>query len=205
MQIHDISVPIRPGMIVYEGDPAVHLERVASIAAGDKANVSRLDLGVHTGTHIDAPIHFLEGAPASESIRVETLIGDAEVIDATSADGDFDDAALDRLGIPEGAERILLKTPNGRLWERDSFSPDYLSLTASGARYLIARGVRLIGIDYLSIGDPEAHRELLTAGVIPVEGLDLREVEPGRYRLICMPLLLEGSDGVPARAVLLDG
>jgi arylformamidase len=204
MSIYDISVPIRPGMIVYDGDPAVHLERVAAIADGAQANVSRLDFGVHTGTHVDAPVHFLEGAPGSESIRVDTLIGAAEVVDATSADGNFDREALERLDIPDGAERVLLKTPNGRLWARDSFSPDSMRLTGSGARYVIGRGVRLIGIDYLSIGDEEAHRELLAAGVIPLEGLDLREVVPGRYQLVCLPLRLEGSDGVPARAVLLD-
>jgi arylformamidase len=203
MKIHDISIPIRTGMIVYEGDPDVHLERVSSIAEGAQANVSRLDFGVHTGTHIDAPVHFLDGGPASESVPVDALIGAAEVVDATSADRDFDEEALARLDIPEGAERVLLKTPNGRLWERDSFSPDYISLTGSGARYVVGRGIRVIGIDYLSIGDEEAHRELLAAGVIPLEGLDLREVEPGRYQLVCLPLRLVGSDGVPARAVLL--
>jgi arylformamidase len=107
-------------MIVYEGDPAVHLERVAAIADGAQANVSRLDFGVHTGTHVDAPVHFLEGAPGSESIRVDTLIGAAEVVDATSADGNFDREALERLDIPDGTERVLLKTPNGRLWARSA-------------------------------------------------------------------------------------
>lgn len=203
MKVYDISVPIRPGMIVYDGNPAVHLERVDSIANGAHANVSRLELGVHTGTHVDAPVHFIEEAPGSESLELEPLLGPAVVVDAMSADGDLDEETLTRLEIPEGAERVLLKTSNGRLWARDSFSREFIRLTGSGARYLIGKGVRVIGIDFLSIGDEEAHQELLAAGVVPVEGLDLREVEPGRYQLICLPLRLEGSDGAPARAILL--
>jgi arylformamidase len=202
MKLYDISVPIRPGMIIYDGNPGVHLERVDSIPEGAHANVSRLDFGVHTGTHVDAPLHFIEGGPGSESIDVEELVGPAHVIDATSAVGDLDDQTLERLDIP-AAERILLKTTNGRLWERESFSRDFIRLTGSGARLLIAKNVRVIGIDYLSIGDAEAHQELLSAGVIPVEGLDLRAVEPGLYQLVCLPLRLDGSDGDPARAILM--
>lgn len=204
MKIHDISVPIRPGMIIYEGNPAVHLERVDSIANGAHANVSKVDLGVHTGTHVDAPSHFLADAPGSESIAIEQLLGHAEVVDATSEGGDLDAKALEQVDISEGAARVLLKTRNSRLWDRDSFSRDFIGLTGSGARYLIGMGVRVIGIDFLSIGDAEAHRELLAAGVIPVEGLDLRAVAPGPYELACLPLRLEGSDGVPARAILIE-
>jgi arylformamidase len=203
MKLHDVSVPIRPGMIIYEGNPGVHLERVDSIPEGATANVSRLDFGVHTGTHIDAPLHFIEGGPGSESIAPGALIGPAVVVDATAATGDLDEETLRQVEIPN-AERVLLKTTNSRLWERDSFTRDFLRLTGSGARYVIEKGIQLIGIDFLSIGDPEAHRELLTSGVIPVEGLDLREVEPGPYELICLPLRLEGSDGAPARAVLIE-
>jgi arylformamidase len=202
MKLYDISVPIRPGMIVYDGNPGVHLERVDSIPKGATANVSRLDFGVHTGTHVDAPLHFIEGAPGSESIKIETLIGTAHVIDATSVVGDLDAEALEHLDIPV-ADRVLLKTTNGRLWARDSFSRDFIRLTGSGARHLIGKGVRVVGIDYLSIGDAEAHQELLSAGVVPVEGLDLRAVEPGEYQLVCLPLRLEGSDGDPARAILM--
>jgi arylformamidase len=202
VKIFDISVPIRPGMIVYAGNPGVELERVDSIPDGAHANVSRLALGVHTGTHVDAPSHFLEGAPGSESLALEPLFGPAVVIDATSARADLDEETLSALDIPDGARRVLLKTTNGRLWDADSFSHDFLRLTGSGARYLIGRGIQVIGIDFLSIGDEDAHRELLGSGVIPVEGLDLREVEAGEYQLVCLPLRLEGSDGAPARAVL---
>jgi arylformamidase len=205
MKLHDISVPIRPGMIVYEGNPGVELERVDSIANGAHANVSRLELGTHTGTHVDAPVHFLDGAPGSEGIELEPLIGAAVVVDATSLEADLDEDALARLDIPAGVERVLLKTPNGRLWAQNEFSRDFIRLTGSGARYLIGKGIRIVGIDFLSIGDEEAHRELLGAGVVPLEGLDLRDVEPGRYELVCLPLRLEGSDGAPARVVLIEG
>jgi arylformamidase len=204
MKIHDISVPIRPGMIVYEGNPGVHLERVDSIPDGAHANVSRLDLGVHTGTHVDAPLHFIEGAPGCESVELAPLIGPAVVVDAMAATADLDEQTLAGLDIPPGAERVLLKTTNGRLWDGDTFTRDFIRLTGDGARYLIARGVRVVGIDFLSIGDAEAHRELLGNGVIPVEGLDLRAVEPGNYQFVCLPLRLVGSDGAPARAVLIQ-
>jgi arylformamidase len=203
VELYDISVPIRAGMIVYEGNPGVSLERVQSISEGAHANVSRLALGVHTGTHVDAPLHFLEGAAGSESLELGPLIGPAVVVDATAVDDDFDADTLERLDIAEGAERVLLKTRNGRLWDRDEFSRDFIRLTGSGARYVVERGIRVIGIDFLSIGDAEAHRELLSAGVIPIEGLDLRRVEPGAFQLVCLPIRLEGSDGAPARAVLI--
>jgi arylformamidase len=203
VKLHDISVPIRAGMIIYEGNPDVSLKRVESIADGAHANVSRLELGVHTGTHVDAPLHFLEGGPGSESLQLESLIGSAAVVDAASADRDLDAETFMGLDIPFGAERVLLKTSNGRLWERNSFSRDFVRLSGSGARYVIERGIAVIGIDYLSIGDEEAHRELLSAGVIAIEGLDLRNVDAGLYQLICLPIRLEGSDGAPARAVLI--
>jgi arylformamidase len=203
MEIFDISVPIRPGMIVYEGDPDVHLEREVSIADGGPANISRLDLGVHTGTHVDAPVHFIEGGAGVDSLLLETLVGGAHIVDATEADGALDDAALRKLALPDGAERLIFKTRNSRLWELEEFSHDFVRLSGSGARYLIERRVRLVGIDYLSVGDEEAHVALLSAGVVPLEGLDLRSVEPGEYRLVCLPLRLVGADGAPARAVLL--
>jgi arylformamidase len=202
MELYDISVPVRPGMVIYPGDPEVVLERVESMAEGADANVSRLSLGVHTGTHLDAPLHFFDDAAGSEAFELETLVGRAAVVDATSLTGDIDEEALAGLEIPDWAERLLLKTANGQLWERETFSSEFVRLTGSGARHLVDRGVRLVGIDYLSIGDHEAHRELLGNGVVALEGLDLRRVEPGEYRLVCLPLRVEGSDGVPARAIL---
>jgi arylformamidase len=203
VQIFDVSVPIRPGMIVYEGDPDVHLERARSIAEGASANVSRLDFGLHTGTHLDAPVHFIEDAAGAETLPLEVLIGDAYVVDATDVEGVLDEPALTELALPVGVSRLIFKTTNSRLWDLEEFSHEFVRLTGDGARHLIGRGVRLVGIDYLSIGDEEAHVALLDAGVIPLEGLDLRRVEPGPYRLVCLPLRIVGADGAPARAVLI--
>ena len=200
--VHDISVPIRPDMHVYPGNPGVRLELHESIAEGAIANVSKLELGVHSGTHVDAPSHFIDGAAGTESLPLGALVGPAAVVDATGIDGDLDEDALASLDLP-AVDRLLLKTTNSALWGEPSFTHDFIRLNGSGARHLIERGIRLIGIDYLSIGDEDAHRELLGAGVVPLEGLDLRGVEPGAYQLVCLPLKLEGSDGAPARAILL--
>jgi arylformamidase len=206
MDYIDVTVPIRPGMPLYEGDPAVSLERVTSLGAGGVCNLSRLDFGVHSGTHIDAPLHFIDGAPGVETTSLDALLGDAFVIDATSVSGHIDAGALGRLEVPAGSERVLFKTANSGLWERGVFSREFVALTEDAARELVRRGVRLVGIDYLSIApfaDPApTHLVLLEAGVVILEGLDLRRVQPGRYRLICLPLLVEGADGAPARTLL---
>ncbi|HEY8172098.1 MAG TPA: cyclase family protein [Dehalococcoidia bacterium] len=206
MEIIDVSVPIRPGMIVYEGDPDIRMQRVASIADGAICNITSLDLGVHTGTHIDAPVHFIEGAGGVESVALDALIGPAVVVDAIGISRDIDAAALRELMLPDGAERVIFKTPNSELWSRASFSSEFFGLTEDGARALVDRSVRLVGIDYLSIapmGNPApTHVALLGAGIVILEGLDLRNVRPGNYTLMCLPLRLEGSDGAPARTVL---
>jgi len=198
VEIIDVSVPIRPGMVTYPGDPTVSLERVASLANGDVVNLSRLDFGVHSGTHVDAPVHFIDGAPGAETLPLDVLVGPARVLDLTTVDR-LDASAFDGVEL---AQRVLLKTRNSELWARDSFADDFLALTEDGARALIDGGVQLVGIDYLSIGDEAAHEALLDAGVVVVESLDLRGVDPGEYELICAPLKLVGSDGAPARVLL---
>jgi arylformamidase len=203
VEIIDISVPIQPGMVTYAGDPNVHLERAISIAEGAVANISRLDFGVHTGTHVDAPLHFIEGAPGTEALPLGVLVGPAHVVDATAVDESLDEKALREVDLPEKTERVIFKTRNSQLWELTEFSHDFVRLSGDGARYLVGHGVRLVGIDYLSIGDEDAHHELLGAGVVPVEGLDLRGVQPGAYWFVCLPLRLVRSDGAPARAVLI--
>jgi arylformamidase len=204
MRLFDISVPIHEAMIIWPGDPAVQLERVSSISAGAPCNVSRLDLGVHTGTHVDAPLHFVEGAAAVEGLPLESMLGWADVVD-TVGSGVLDGATLASLPLPAQSERLLFKTASPSLWEHDEFVPDFAELNGDGARYLVARGVSLVGIDYLSVGDEDAHRVLLGAGVVALEGLDLRGIEPGRYRFVCLPLRIVGSDGAPARAILMRG
>jgi arylformamidase len=202
MEIIDISVPIRTGMPIYEGNPGVRLTRIQAIDAGAASNVSELVLGVHTGTHVDAPIHFIEEGDGAETLPLDALIGPAHVVDGTSLHGPIDAESLGGLHLPKEAERLILKTRNSELWASSEFTRDFIRLTADGARMLIGRGARLVGLDYLSIGDREAHRVLLGSGIVALEGLDLREVEPGPYELICLPLLLEGADGAPARVVL---
>jgi arylformamidase len=204
MELLDITVPIREGMVMYPGDPAVHLERVSAISEGAVANLSRLDFGVHTGTHIDAPVHFIDGAPAAESLPLDVLVGPATVVDATEVEGPLDRSTLKTMDLPD-ATRLLFKTTNSQLWSSDHYAEDFVHLTGDGAELLVERGVRLVGLDYLSVGDPDAHRALLGAGIVAVEGLDLREAEPGAYDLLCLPLKIVGSDGAPARAVLARG
>jgi arylformamidase len=196
MTIIDISVPVRTGMVTYPGDPEVRLERVKAIADGESANISKLDLGVHSGTHVDAPLHFIDGADGADELPLDVLNGPCQVVEAAA----LDESAVG--AVPEGAERVLFKTPNSELWAQDTFPERFEQLDGAAARALVERGVRLVGVDYLSVGDEDAHRVLLGAGVVPVEGLDLRGVEPGSYELYCLPLRLVGSDGAPARAIL---
>lgn len=202
----DISVPIQPDTPIFEGDPPYRIELAGSMAAGAICNVSRLELGAHTGTHLDAPRHFIDGAAASEAIPIDDCIGPAWVVDGTSLTrtiGASDVAALD---IPPGETRLLFKTPNSDLWGKPGFQSGFIAFDGDAAALLVERGTRLVGIDYLSIapfGDPVAtHRALLRASIVILEGIDLRHVEPGPVELLCLPIRLVGSDGVPARALV---
>ena len=190
-------------MVHYPGDPKVRMRRAQSIAEGDIANVTVLDFGLHSGTHVDAPLHFLEGAAGVDALPLEALIGPADVVDSTSiASNPIDRAAFGALDIPDDCERLLLKTRNAALWDRDEFVEDFLCLDDSGAHFVLDRGIKLIGIDYMSIGDVDTHRTLLSRGVIALESLDLRAVDAGRYELLCLPLRIVGADGGPARVLL---
>jgi arylformamidase len=203
MEILDISVPIRAHMPVWPGNAGVDLRPVETIAGGHPANVSALDFGVHTGTHVDGACHFLEGAAGVDVTPLAPLVGNALVLDARDVTSTIDAAVVDRLDPPAGTERVLFRTRNSELWAQGDFVDDFVALDASGAEALIGRGVTLVGIDYLSIGDSGAHHALLGAGIVVVEGLDLRAVEPGPYGFVCLPLKIVGSDGGPARALLL--
>jgi arylformamidase len=201
----DISVPIYAGMVRWPGDPPVEISQAMHLDRGDICTVSRLALGLHTGTHVDAPSHFLRGARGVDSLSLEAMVGPARVIEIveTPAIGEADLAGC---GIERG-DRILLKTSNSaRCWSTDEFVPDSAHLTLAGAAYLAGVGIRTVGIDYLSIGHgddgPAVHRALLGAEILIVEGLNLSAVEPGAYDLVCLPLKIRGGDGAPARALL---
>jgi len=207
MPIYDITVPIRSGMPVYEGDPGIEIQPWSALAKGDSANVSFLHFGAHTGTHVDAPAHFIDGARKIDTLSLEALIGPARVIrvpdEVTEIDPDFLAAAdLDQV------ERILFHTRNSSFW-KEGFRNDYTHLLPEAAQILIDRGVKLVGTDYLSIekfhsGHHRTHLALLSNNVVIVEGLNLSEIGPGDYELICLPLkIADGAgDGAPARAVL---
>lgn len=205
MALHDVSIPIHPGMVIYHDNPGVEIERASSIPEGATANVSRITMGLHTGTHIDGPLHFFDDGAGADSLPLQAMVGPALVIELPDIGaGPIDEAALRAAEIPAGTERLILKTPNSELWDRAEFTRDFVRLDGSGAGYVLELGLRLIGIDYLSIGDPDAHRALLGAGVVALEGLDLRGIEPGRYELLCLPIRVIDTDGAPARVVLRD-
>jgi arylformamidase len=207
MDLFDISLPLRPGMIVYPGDASLQAERSCAIANGDAYNLTRLQISAHAGTHVDAPLHFINGGADVTRLPLKALIGPAFVVDATQISTDIDAATLAQLDMPSGVSRLLFKTPNSRLWDLDHFRDDFIGITADAAEVLVSRGVQLVGIDYLSLApaaDPApAHVILLKAGVVILEGIDLRAVEPGPYQLVCLPLLIEGCEGAPARAILI--
>jgi arylformamidase len=202
----DISAPLTPALHVFPGDPPFHCHPVASIATGAPANLSRFEGSTHMGTHVDAPLHFLPGPPGVEALPLDALCGPAFVADATACTTHLTAADLARLHIPDGCERLLLKTASAALWDLPDFSPDYVALTPEAAHDLVRRGIRLVGIDYLSIAPfanpAPAHVALLEAGIVILEGLDLRPAATGAYELLCLPLLLPGADGAPARALL---
>lgn len=209
MPIYDISVPISPSLPTWPGDHSpVQIEPVARIAQGGRANVSRITLGTHTGTHVDPPIHFIANGKAVDQLDLEVLIGPALVTDMRGRSA-ITVADLEA-AVPPGVERLLFKTDNSRLWAMEGgFTPDYVALTAQAAHWLVVRGLRLVGTDHLSVqryGDPHpgAHNTLLGAGVVIVEGLNLLNVQPGLYQLICLPLKIAQGDGAPARAVLVS-
>jgi arylformamidase len=211
MQIYDISVAIAPGETpTYPGDPGIEVGSWSAIARGDRANVSVLNFGAHTATHIDAPSHFIEGAPGISSLPLDALLGRARVVEIP-VDADAVDESHVRPESLQGAERVLFKTRNSAFWEnpRGQFRKDFAYVEPGAARALVAAGVRLVGFDYLSVekfGSEgfETHLALLSAGVVIVEGLDLRAVGAGLYELCCLPLkIAAGSgDGAPARALL---
>lgn len=211
MPLFDISAPVAPGRTpTYPGDPGLEISSWSAIERGDPANVTNLHFGAHTGTHVDAPAHFIEGAARLPELPLEAFVGPARVVEIPPDVRAVEESHLAAAGL-EGAERILFKTRNSAFWRdsRGQFREDFAYLTPEAARSLAARGPRLIGWDYLSIErfgseDFGAHLALLGAGIVIVEGLDLSAVGAGDYELFCLPLRIESGhgDGAPARALL---
>lgn len=208
MKIFDVSLPISPGMIVWPGDPPVVLERVSSMDAGAHDNVSRLACGVHTGTHVDAPHHFLNDGRTVDTLSLDVLVGPVQVVQVPEEVGLITGGLLEKAAVKPGTLRLLLKTRNSRLWERSvkEFDRGYVGLSVDAAEWIVGAGVKLVGIDYLSVApfnqSIPAHQSLLKPGIVILEGLDLSAVSPGFYTLYCLPLNLVGSDGAPARVIL---
>jgi arylformamidase len=209
MKFYDITMTITNTMTLWPGDPPVRLERVISIEAGDPCNVTGISMGAHTGTHIDAPCHYIDGGGGADAIRPDVLIGPCLVVEPGSEKSLIEAGHLEGIDIREHT-RLLFKTKNsGHLHEGGGrFYENFTSLGMSAARFLVDRGIILVGIDYLSIESYHAplerpvHKHLLRNNIAVLEGLDLSSVSPGPYELICLPLKLAGADGSPARVVL---
>lgn len=205
MKLIDVSVPIDSHLATYPGDTPFTLQAIKRCARGDSANLSTLHMSAHTGTHVDAPRHFFDDGGGVETLPLEILCGRTRIIELTTRRS-VTAEDLAPFDLSEDV-RLLLKTHNSRLWGTPEFHTDFIGVTEGGARFLVDRGVKVLGIDYLSVEDYEtpgapAHHVLLGGGTIVIEGLNLRDVEPGIYEMFCLPLPVVGSDGAPARVVL---
>ena len=212
MKIHDVSLVLRPDMVTWPGEPAPQIEPLKRIARGDSNNVSIITFGDHTGTHVDPPLHFIEGGNTVDKLPLDALVGPCRVIAYDGTDL-ISGKWLDAAGIPAGTERVLFKTRNSARWADPTapFTRDFTTLNASAAKWCVDHHMKLVGIDYLSIepqGPEKAgypvHNTLLRAGVVIIETLDLRAVEPGTYELVCAPLKIKDGDGAPARVFLIE-
>jgi len=204
-KIYDVSMPLREGMIVYPGDAPFERDEYRRISAGASSNNSRLMMGAHTGTHIDAPRHFIDGAASMDAIAPDVLVGPCRVFKSDASEA-IEAAELERHDWKD-VTRALFKTRNSALLSLDRFDERFVYLARSAAEFLVARGIKLVGVDYLSIDkfhspDHPAHLLLLGAGAVAIEGLNLAAVEPGDYELICAPLLVVGGEAAPARVFL---
>ena len=210
MPIFDISLTLSPTLPTWPGDPGIELDLVESMDKGAGANVTRMNMGVHTGTHVDAPHHFLNDGRTVEQLPLDVLTGPCYVIQLPDGVEAITSEVLERTEITSGMKRLLFGTRNSHLWAKGEtkFQTDFVAITEDGAEWLVKRGVQLVGVDYLSVAPYEegvpTHEILLRAGVVVVEGLNLAKVIRGFYDLYCLPLKIAGSDGAPARAILVQ-
>jgi arylformamidase len=208
MKIYDVSLTIREGMPVWPGDEQVVLQRRTKIEEGAHANVSYLHLSVHTGTHVDAPFHFLADGSKVDEMPLDVLIGPAQVVEVPDSVKVINAEVIAGMSIADEPKRLLFKTSNSHFWDldKDEFQTAFVGIDLSGSEELVKRGIKLVGIDYLSASpykvSKPTHDVLLGSSMIIIEGLDLRGVKAGFYNMYCLPLKLHGSDGAPARVVL---
>jgi arylformamidase len=210
MEIYDVSVPLSSATPIYPGDPGIEISQSKDLANGDAANVSLVHFGLHSGTHVDAPAHFIEGGVKVDALPLESLIGEAEVVEVAEHIKVIDESVISA-NCFRGSQRVLFKTRNSSFWNNPEkgFRVDYTYIDSAAARRLVESGIKLVGIDYLSVEGfntekYETHHILLANNVVILEGLDLRSVPAGLYELICLPLKIAGGrgDGAPARTVL---
>ena len=207
-KIYDISLPLSTSLPVWPGDPLPVIERFSKMEEGEEANVSRMEMGVHFGTHIDAPFHFVRDGSKVGDIPLDVLIGPAQVCEIPLDCDEITAEVLRDAALDDGITRVLFRTRNSLHWLNGdtAFDKDFVALSVDGARYLIEKGIRLVGIDYLSIAsfaEPvPTHVALLENGVVVVESVELSAVPAGMYELICLPLNISGAEGAPARVVL---
>jgi arylformamidase len=207
MHTYDITLTLSPDLPVWPGDSPFVIERVETIDGGGNANVSVVKMGVHTGTHVDAPDHFLNDGISVDQLPLDVLVGRAYVLHLPDVDL-IDAATLEQADIPPRTRRILFKTRNSNYWAGgvSTFQEDFVALSEDAAEFLVDRNVKLIGVDYLSVAPYGAsrptHEILLKAGVVVVEGLNLAEVSQGRYTIHCLPMKIAGAEGAPARVIL---
>jgi len=210
MTIYDISVTISPHLPTWPGDPGLELEKFESIDKGAHNNVTRISSSLHLGTHVDAPYHFLNDGRTVEQLPLDVLTGPCYVVQLPDEVEAITAEVLERTEVTSEMKRVLFGTSNSHFWARgeSSFQTDFVAITEDGAEWLVERGVQLVGVDYLSVapyGDSvPTHTVLLKAGVVVVEGLNLSNVMRGFYDLYCLPLKIAGSDGAPARAILIQ-
>lgn len=205
MKIYDVTVPISCDLATFPGDPKIEVVRTEKLADGGSANVSTISLGSHTGTHVDPPYHFIEEGLKVDQLPLEVLTGRTHVFQVTAPE--INEVVLGEFDFTDVA-RVLFKTRNSYFWkDGKKFRPDFVYITPKAAGLLVESGVKLVGIDYLSVEKfhskkYKTHHILLSNGVIIIEGLDLSEVEPDDYEMICLPLKIKDGDGAPARVIL---
>jgi arylformamidase len=210
MRIYDISLALSPSLPPWPGDPPLEMELIESMEQGAHANVSRISTSVHIGTHVDAPHHFLNDGRTVDQIPLDVLTGPCYVAQLPDDMDSITEEVLEGIPLAEGTTRLLFGTRNSHLWARNEtiFQKDFVAITEDGAEWLVAHGIKLVGVDYLSVapfGDSvPTHTVLLKAGVVIVEGLNLSAVLRGFYQLYCLPLKLAGAEGAPARAILIS-